>query len=106
MHFAKQILSLTFSSLQVLFKETEPELMRLDPLPHISVMGFPQTRQIMVLDLLLCWSFGCAAALEPTCLSAQFRRPGDYILGGLFPLGRDILNLTARSEPTLVVCER
>ncbi|NWS17533.1 TS1R3 protein, partial [Pachyramphus minor] len=40
------------------------------------------------------------------CLSAQFRRPGDYILGGLFPFGKDTVNLTARSEPTLVVCER
>ncbi|NXD65705.1 TS1R3 protein, partial [Eolophus roseicapillus] len=61
---------------------------------------------IMVLELLLCLSFGCAAALKPTCLSAQLRKPGDYILGGLFPFGMDILNLTARSEPSLVVCER
>ncbi|KAM9521125.1 taste receptor type 1 member 3 [Guaruba guarouba] len=69
-------------------------------------MALPQTRQMMVLELLLCLSFGCAAALKPTCLSAQLRQPGDYILGGLFPFGMDILNLTARSEPTLVVCER
>ncbi|NXL57804.1 TS1R3 protein, partial [Chordeiles acutipennis] len=61
---------------------------------------------IMVPDLLLCLSVGYAAALKPTCLSAQFRRPGDYIVGGLFPFGADTLNLTARSEPTLVVCER
>ncbi|NWH63724.1 TS1R3 protein, partial [Geococcyx californianus] len=61
---------------------------------------------IMVLDLLLGLSFGYAAALQPTCLSAQFRRPGDYILGGLIPFGTDTINLTARSEPTLVVCER
>ncbi|NXG59922.1 TS1R3 protein, partial [Hemiprocne comata] len=61
---------------------------------------------IMVPALLLCWSFGYTAALKPTCLSAQFRRPGDYILGGLFPFGTDTVNLTARSEPTLVVCER
>ncbi|NXJ37928.1 TS1R3 protein, partial [Ciconia maguari] len=61
---------------------------------------------IMVPDLLLCLSFGYAAALKPTCLSAQFRRPGDYIIGGLFPFGMDTVNLTARSEPTLVVCER
>ncbi|XP_075028470.1 taste receptor type 1 member 3 [Calonectris borealis] len=60
----------------------------------------------MVPDLLLCLSFGYAAALKPTCLSAQFRRPGDYIIGGLFPFGMDTVNLTARSEPTLVVCER
>ncbi|NXW43320.1 TS1R3 protein, partial [Nyctiprogne leucopyga] len=61
---------------------------------------------IMVPVLLLCLSVGYAAALKPTCLSAQFRRPGDYILGGLFPFGADTVNLTARSEPTLVVCER
>ncbi|NWQ93310.1 TS1R3 protein, partial [Burhinus bistriatus] len=61
---------------------------------------------MMVPDLLLCLSFGYAAALKPTCLSAQFRRPGDYIIGGLFPFGMDVVNLTARSEPTLVVCER
>lgn len=95
-----------FSPLQVLYKGTELEQGRWDPLPHVSVMGSPQTRQRMVLELLLCLSFGCAAALKPTCLSAQLRKPGDYILGGLFPFGMDILNLTARSEPTLVVCER
>ncbi|NXL95312.1 TS1R3 protein, partial [Alectura lathami] len=61
---------------------------------------------VMVPGLLLCVSFGYAAALKPTCLSAQFRRPGDYIIGGLFPLGMDTINLTTRSEPTLVVCER
>ncbi|NXK36224.1 TS1R3 protein, partial [Piprites chloris] len=60
----------------------------------------------MVPELLLCLGLGCAGALSPTCLSAQFRRPGDYILGGLFPFGKDTVNLTARSEPTLVVCER
>ncbi|XP_069730568.1 LOW QUALITY PROTEIN: taste receptor type 1 member 3 [Phaenicophaeus curvirostris] len=62
--------------------------------------------QVMVPALLLGFSFGSTAALQPSCLSAQFRRPGDYILGGLFPFGRDTVNLTARSEPTLVVCER
>ncbi|XP_072210571.1 taste receptor type 1 member 3 [Excalfactoria chinensis] len=61
---------------------------------------------MMIPELLLCMSFGCAAALKPSCLSAQFRRPGDYIIGGLFPFGMDTINLTARSEPTLIVCER
>ncbi|NWT41987.1 TS1R3 protein, partial [Chroicocephalus maculipennis] len=61
---------------------------------------------IMVPNLLLCLSFGYAAALRPTCLSAQFRRPGDYIIGGLFPFGTDTINLTTRSEPTSVGCER
>ncbi|NXY45755.1 TS1R3 protein, partial [Ceuthmochares aereus] len=61
---------------------------------------------VMVPALLLGFRFGSTAALQLTCLSAQFRRPGDYLLGGLFPFGRDTVNLTARSEPTLVVCER
>ncbi|NWR41731.1 TS1R3 protein, partial [Regulus satrapa] len=56
--------------------------------------------------LWLCLSWGCAASLGPSCLSAQFRRPGDFILGGLFPFGKDTVNLTARSEPTLLRCER
>nr|UUZ33031.1 taste receptor type 3 [Indicator maculatus] len=56
--------------------------------------------------LLLCLTLGCAAALKPSCLSAQFRRPGDYILGGLFPFGTDTINLSARAEPSLVGCER
>ncbi|KAM6402599.1 taste receptor type 1 member 3 [Rhynochetos jubatus] len=60
----------------------------------------------MVPALLLCLTFGYAAALTPTCLSAQFRRPGDYILGGLFPFRMDAVNLTAQSEPTLAACER
>ncbi|NXG53783.1 TS1R3 protein, partial [Psilopogon haemacephalus] len=60
----------------------------------------------MVPALLLCLSWGCAAALKATCLSAQFRRPGDYIIGGLFPFGMDTINLTARAEPSLVGCER
>ncbi|NXB63036.1 TS1R3 protein, partial [Struthidea cinerea] len=61
---------------------------------------------MLVPELWLCLSFGCAASLSPSCLSAQFRRPGDFVLGGLFPFGKDTVNLTARSEPTLLVCER
>ncbi|XP_068014355.1 taste receptor type 1 member 3 [Melanerpes formicivorus] len=60
----------------------------------------------MVPALLLCLALGWAAALKPSCLSAQFSRPGDYILGGLFPFGTDATNLTARAEPSLVGCER
>ncbi|NWU44197.1 TS1R3 protein, partial [Hylia prasina] len=56
--------------------------------------------------LWLCLCLGSAASLSPSCLSAQFRRPGDFILGGLFPFGKDTVNLTARSEPTLLQCER
>ncbi|XP_041319603.1 taste receptor type 1 member 3 [Pyrgilauda ruficollis] len=54
----------------------------------------------------LCLGCGCAASLSPSCLSAQFRRPGDFVLGGLFPFGKDTVNLTARSEPTLLLCQR
>ncbi|NXJ29291.1 TS1R3 protein, partial [Dicrurus megarhynchus] len=61
---------------------------------------------LLVAELWLCLSFGWAASPSPSCLSAQFRRPGDFILGGLFPFGKDTVNLTARSEPTLLVCER
>ncbi|NWT88765.1 TS1R3 protein, partial [Lanius ludovicianus] len=61
---------------------------------------------MLVPELWLCLSFGCAASLGPSCLSAQLRRPGDFILGGLFPFGKDTVNLTARSEPTLLLCER
>ncbi|XP_041275795.1 taste receptor type 1 member 3 [Onychostruthus taczanowskii] len=56
--------------------------------------------------LWLCLGCGCAASLSPSCLSAQFRRPGDFVLGGLFPFGKDAVNLTARSEPTLLLCQR
>ncbi|XP_041888047.1 taste receptor type 1 member 3 [Corvus kubaryi] len=61
---------------------------------------------MLVPELWLCLSFGCAASLSPSCLSAQFHRPGDFILGGLFPFGKDTVNLTARSQPTLPLCER
>ncbi|XP_016158881.1 PREDICTED: taste receptor type 1 member 3 [Ficedula albicollis] len=56
--------------------------------------------------LWLCLSFGCAASLSPSCLSAQFRRNGDFILGGLFPFGKETVNLRERAEPTLLRCER
>ncbi|NWW20081.1 TS1R3 protein, partial [Falcunculus frontatus] len=59
-----------------------------------------------VSELWLCLSFGCVSSLSPSCLSAQFHRPGDFILGGLFPFGKGTVNLTARSEPTLLLCER
>ncbi|KAG6936354.1 taste 1 receptor member 3 [Chelydra serpentina] len=56
--------------------------------------------------LLLCLSFGCSAAHGHTCMSAQFKKPGDYILGGLFPFGMNTMNLSERLEPKVVVCER
>uniref|UniRef100_A0A8C0VAG1 Taste receptor type 1 member 3 n=1 Tax=Cyanistes caeruleus TaxID=156563 RepID=A0A8C0VAG1_CYACU len=62
----------------------------------------PFSPKMKLPGLWLCVSFGCAASRGPSCLSAQFRRPGDFILGGLFPFGKDMVNLTARSEPTLL----
>ncbi|XP_067422756.1 taste receptor type 1 member 3 [Emydura macquarii macquarii] len=56
--------------------------------------------------LLLYLTFGCSAAYGRTCMSAQFKKPGDYILGGLFPFGMNTMNLSQRLEPTVVVCER
>ncbi|XP_039583651.1 taste receptor type 1 member 3 [Passer montanus] len=61
---------------------------------------------MQLLGLWLCLAWGRAASLSPSCLSAQFRRPGDFVLGGLFPFGKDTVNLTARSEPTLLLCHR
>ncbi|NXK92909.1 TS1R3 protein, partial [Formicarius rufipectus] len=60
----------------------------------------------MIPELLLGLGLGCAAALSPPCLSAQFQRPGDYILGGLFPFGKDTMNLVERVEPTPMGCHR
>ncbi|XP_074874077.1 taste receptor type 1 member 3 [Carettochelys insculpta] len=56
--------------------------------------------------LLLYLSFGYSAVHSRTCMSAQFTKPGDYTLGGLFPLTMNIMNLSNRVEPTVVVCER
>ncbi|KYO31562.1 taste receptor type 1 member 3 [Alligator mississippiensis] len=56
--------------------------------------------------LLLLLSSGSVAARELTCMSAQFKRPGHYILGGLFPFGINTVNLSTRVEPTAVACER
>ncbi|CAN8198720.1 unnamed protein product [Coccothraustes coccothraustes] len=58
------------------------------------------------LGLGLCLAWGSAAPLSPWCLSAQLSRPGDFVLGGLFPFGQDTVNLAARSEPTLLLCDR
>ncbi|XP_050838647.1 taste receptor type 1 member 3 [Serinus canaria] len=62
--------------------------------------------QQLVAGLGLCLAWGCAASLSPWCLSAQLRRPGDFVLGGLFPFGKDTVKLAARSEPTPVLCDR
>ncbi|XP_050787416.1 taste receptor type 1 member 3 [Gopherus flavomarginatus] len=56
--------------------------------------------------LLLYLSLGCSVAHGRTCMSAQFKKPGDYILGGLFPFGMSSMDLSKRLEPSVIVCER
>ncbi|CAM5105689.1 unnamed protein product [Natator depressus] len=60
----------------------------------------------MARALLLYLSFVSSAAHGRTCMSAQFKKPGDYILGGLFPFGMNTMNLSERLEPSVVVCDR
>ncbi|XP_036738585.2 taste receptor type 1 member 3 isoform X3 [Manis pentadactyla] len=43
----------------------------------------------------------------PLCLSRQLRMQGDYVLGGLFPLGSaEDADLSSRMQPTTTVCTR
>lgn len=43
----------------------------------------------------------------PLCLSQQLRMPGDYVLGGLFPLGSaGDTELSDRTQPNSTVCTR
>lgn len=97
MHFTKQIPPHAFNPSELYLKRLQQQL----SLDFLSPNLFSPTMKVLE-GLWLCLSFGCAAS----CLSAQFRRPGDFILGGLFPFGKDTVNLTARSEPTQLRCER
>ncbi|XP_053137440.1 taste receptor type 1 member 3 [Hemicordylus capensis] len=49
---------------------------------------------------------GWATAQEYRCMSIQFRKPGDYILGGLFPFRVLTTNDTIRTLPDVYECER
>ena len=55
---------------------------------------------------------GLVAALDirlgaPLCLSQQLSLPGDYILGGLFPLGSaEDTGLGDRMQPNATMCTR
>lgn len=41
------------------------------------------------------------------CLSQQFKAQGDYILGGLFPLGStEEATLNQRTQPNGILCTR
>lgn len=43
----------------------------------------------------------------PLCLSRQLRMQGDYVLGGLFPLGSaEDTGLGPRTQPNTTVCTR
>lgn len=43
----------------------------------------------------------------PLCLSRQLRMPGDYVLGGLFPLRTaEDADLSSRTQPNTPVCSR
>lgn len=43
----------------------------------------------------------------PLCLSQQLRMQGDYVLGGLFPLGTaEDAGLGDRTQPSATVCTR
>lgn len=43
----------------------------------------------------------------PLCLSRQLRMQGDYVLGGLFPLGSaEDADLSSRMQPSTTVCTR
>lgn len=43
----------------------------------------------------------------PLCLSRQLRMQGDYVLGGLFPLGlAEDTDLRNRTQPSTIQCTR
>ncbi|KAM6172554.1 taste receptor type 1 member 3 [Erethizon dorsatum] len=61
-------------------------------------------RAVLGLSLVALLGFGRGALL---CLSQQFRMQGDYILGGLFPLGlAEETELNHRTRPDSITCSR
>lgn len=59
---------------------------------------------IVVLSLAAFLELGMGASL---CLSQQFKAQGDYILGGLFPLGStEEATLNQRTQPNSILCNR
>ncbi|XP_060115584.1 taste receptor type 1 member 3-like [Heteronotia binoei] len=56
----------------------------------------------LVLSIVLGW----ALAQEERCISSQFRKPGDYVLGGLFPLRVLTSSPMDRTLPDMYMCER
>ncbi|XP_012425859.5 taste receptor type 1 member 3 [Taeniopygia guttata] len=49
---------------------------------------------------------GSRSRSRSRCVPALFRRPGDFSLGGLFPLGRSAPSPAARPEPARPLCPR
>ncbi|XP_053256751.1 taste receptor type 1 member 3 [Podarcis raffonei] len=60
----------------------------------------------MSVFFLLSLGLDWARAQSYHCMSSQFRRPGDYILGGLFPFTVLTSNVTERTLPDIYNCER
>ncbi|XP_077168242.1 taste receptor type 1 member 3 [Paroedura picta] len=60
----------------------------------------------MATFLLLGISLGGTVARAELCISSQFRKPGDYLLGGLFPLQVLTTNTMERMLPDVYTCER
>lgn len=59
---------------------------------------------LMLLSLMALLGLGAGA---PLCLSRQLRMQGDYVLGGLFPLGTaEDTGLSDRTQPNATVCTR
>lgn len=61
-------------------------------------------RGLTLLGLMALVGLGAGA---PLCLSRQLRMQGDYVLGGLFPLGlAEDAGLGDRTQPNATVCTR
>lgn len=59
---------------------------------------------LALLSLTALLGFGAGA---PLCLSRQLRMQGDYVLGGLFPLGStEDADLSNRTQPNTTKCTR
>ncbi|XP_015276089.1 PREDICTED: taste receptor type 1 member 3 [Gekko japonicus] len=60
----------------------------------------------MAAFLVLGIGLGWTLAREERCISSQFRKPGDYLLGGLFPLRVLTTSAMDRTLPDVYMCER
>nr|XP_060615169.1 taste receptor type 1 member 3-like [Anolis sagrei ordinatus] len=60
----------------------------------------------MLLLFLIGIGWDRASAQDLRCMSSQFRKPGDYILGGLFPFTVLTTNVSDRTLPDIYSCDR